>query len=121
MIKNNKRKKDVTLKSLEAALRRLPKVQPPNALKSQLIGAIPAPSRKTALGTQLAPHSRFWNYGVSTVAAALIMGFVFMLNGALTISDTSFTPFEDMSLWYAETIPQMYDQNDTCATTGFTW
>ena len=122
MIKNNKRKgENITLKSLENTLRRFPEVQPPETLKSKLFETIPR-GPKVKPGTQIKLRYRFWNYGVPTVAAALILAFMFMVNCALTISDTSFTPSEDTSLYFAEPVLRiLYDQNDTSSAAGFVW
>ena len=109
--------KNVTLKSLEARLRRFPKHKPPETLKAKLLATIPNTQPQPAQKSQIKLQSRLWNFGAITAAAAVILAFMFMLNYALsTPSQMLFTELNDTSLSYAASGPLFleYDQNDTC-------
>jgi hypothetical protein len=116
VMKNKEQKwKNVTLKSLEARLRRFPKHQPPETLKAKLLAVIPRTQPQLAQKRQIKLQSRVWNFGAFTTAAAVILAFMFMLNYALsTPSQMLFTELDDTSLSYAASGPYRfeYDQND---------
>jgi len=115
MTENQEQKsKDMTLKSLEAELQRLPEVEVPEALEAKLLAAIPDSRAKAAPGHQLQWH-RAWDFGVTAAAAVLIFALMFLVNYGLSIpSQTSITEF-DTSLCYTRWDQNnfLYDQNNT--------
>lgn len=114
MAENQERKfKDMTLKSLEKKLHRLPEIEFPEALEARLLAAIPHSRARPAPEHHFQWH-RAWDFGVTAAAAVLIFALMFLVNYGLSISpQTSMTEF-DTSLCYTrwEQNNFLYDQNN---------
>lgn len=115
MTENQEQKsKDMTLKSLEKKLRRLPEIEVPEALEARLLAAIPDRRTKGKQAQQL-QWRRAWDFGVTAAAAVLIFALMFLVNYGLSIpSQTSIAEF-DTSLCYTSWDQNnfLYDQNNT--------
>lgn len=110
------KRKDTTLKSLEAELRNLPEVEVPETLEARLLAAIPDRGPKASVEQRAKRHPGLWDFGVTTAAAILILALMLTVNyGLSTPSQTLLTKFKDTSLCYTrwEQNSLLYDQNNT--------
>jgi len=90
---------DMTLKSLEAELRRLGEVEVPETLEAKLLAAIPDGKAKVAQEHRVKRHRGAWDFGVTAAAAVLIFGLLFMVSYGLSVpSQALLTEFDDTSL-----------------------
>ncbi len=105
---------NVTLKSLEERLRRLPPPQAPKTLKARLFATIPDTQPQAAGTHELKWRFRVRNFGATAAAAVLIFAFMFTVNHALSIPPQALlTELEDVSLCYTGLQQHfLYDQND---------
>ena len=112
--KQEQKSKKIIKKSLAAQLCSLPELSPPEALKDNLLAAIPERATKVEPGQQRQWY-RVWDYGVTAAAAVLIFALMFLVNyGLSTTSKTQIIEF-DTSLCYAGLDQNnfLYDQNNT--------
>jgi len=79
------KRQDLTLKSLEADLRRLPEVQIPETLQAKILASVPDGKAGGPQGNWVRRWPRVCGIGIAT-AAVLILGLVFMANYALFMS-----------------------------------
>ncbi|MHC4623774.1 MAG: hypothetical protein ACYS4W_07710 [Planctomycetota bacterium] len=99
---------DLTLKSLEARLCRLPEVDVPERLKARLLEAIPVDKEHVTQQRPIGWFLRVWDFGVTAAAAVLIIASLLLVNYGLSVpSQTLLTEFDDTSLCYPRS-----DQND---------
>jgi hypothetical protein len=99
---------DMTLRSLEAELRRLPELEAPPALKAGLLAGIPAGHRQAQAKWR---YGR-WDFGVTAAAAVLIFASLFLVNYGLSMPpQTLLTGFNDTSLCGTLWDQGLYDQN----------
>ncbi len=107
-----------SLRSLKKRLRRIPAIDPPETLLNKLLTAIPEKPTNCAAVIVIEPRNRFWSFGTTVTAAALILIFICMVNYALTIpSQPDWNGVEDRSLCLADLNQSMvlHDQNDACS------
>lgn len=107
MTKNQEYKwNDMSLKSLEEELRRLPEVKVPEKLKTKLLAAIQSGQQKVSIN-----HWLKWHFGardlIATAAAAIfIFASMLMVSYGLPAPTQTLLTGDDLSLRYI-----MYDQN----------
>ena len=76
------RRQDVSRHSLEARLRSLADVEPPETLKARLLTAIPARTHRTHPPGW---YPKAWDFGVTAAAAVLIIALMLMVNYGLSV------------------------------------
>lgn len=105
--------KDITLKSLESELRRLPEPEIPDALEDKLLAAIPEAKPK-AQEHHVIHHPRARDFGLTAAAAVLIFALIFLVNYGLSVPSSA--NFYDTSLVYPrwEESSFLDDQNSAC-------
>ena len=95
--------KSITLKWLERRLYGLPKVEASEALKDELLSAIPDGAQKTAYGYQAKRRPRVWDFGAAVAAASLILFLMLTVKYGLSVSSQmSVTELNDTSLYYTK-------------------
>ena len=109
------KRKDMTLKSLEARLHCLSQVEVPKTLKDRLFAAIPDREQRAALQSQIHYRRRAWSFGAA--AAVLIFALMVLINYGLSVpSQMLLTELNDTSLcstrWDHSNF--LYDQNNAC-------
>jgi len=98
----------MTLKSLQANLRRLAGLQTPEALKNKLLADIPHSRAQAPSQQWIQWHRGAWDFGVTAVAAVLIIALMFMVNYAFYLPPRGLlTQLKDTSLCYTT-----WDQNN---------
>ena len=115
MTHNQKPKpEEMTLKSLEERLRRLPQVQPSESLESKLLAAIGEGRAEFTEDHDLRWWPGAWNFGAAATAAILILALMLVVNyGLATPSQMLLTELNDTSLCYTgwDQNNLLYDQN----------
>ena len=115
MTHNQKPKpEEMTLKSLEERLRRLPQVQPSESLESKLLAAIGDGRAEFTEEHHLRWWPGAWNFGAAATAAILILALMLVVNyGLATPSQMLLTELNDTSLCYTgwDQNNFLYDQN----------
>ncbi len=115
-MKHNQKPKseEMTLKSLEERLRRLPQVQPSESLEPKLLAGIGAGTAEFTENHRLRWWPGGWNFGAAAVAAILILASMLVVNyGLAAPSQMLFTELTDTSLCYTgwDQDNLLYDQN----------
>lgn len=99
--KQDKNRKDITLKSLKAQLRRLPEIEVPEKLKARLFAAIPDIEAPAGHRRRILWQPRVSDFGVTAAAIVLIFALMFMLNLGLSVPSRGLlTDVNDTSLVY---------------------
>lgn len=114
MIENQEHKwNDMSLKSLEKKLRRLPEVKVPEKLKTKLLAAIQSRQRKTSTSHQLKWHLGARDLVATASAAIFIFASMLMVSyGLPNPPQTLLIELNDSSLRYAMLEQNVfYDQN----------
>jgi len=106
----------MTLKSLEAKLRRLPEPEIPKTLEARLLDAIPDRDPNVSRDHhQVKRHPRAWNLGAAATAAVLILALMLTVNYGLS------TPPQMLLIELNDALPHyarpdqnnfLYDQNN---------
>lgn len=93
---------DITLKSLKAKLRSVPKPDVPVTLKEKLLAAIPKKQTKTVSVFPVRPGFGYWSFGATAAVILILIGTIFL---NFNVSDTSHKMVVDMNEGFNDNFP----------------